>query len=410
MEEEMELLKLLDEKIDNGRKLIEQLKSIEHKVKGADKLGRKINQEIKFLNKVRSAGNVKKEYLQSTNLIHLNAMVERLLSSKEPTSVMKPFKIDNTRLEVDIVCNSGDSWVKVIARNARALTLISLGNGEYGQKSVLDQAKFYLNCAKLHPHRYKLPEVIFHFACGIEIPLAMKLEKLGILVEGERINADDIYSSEETNIEEKIYDNDESDSESIYSDTNDVEKINFSLEMLNSNVKSSEIKVLNLDVSTLLAYVSNMTNGHANFVYLEPLLTLQAEWERSRPLKPILEKLFEGKELLICRTAYCNFMDIIQMIGGPNETLRANELVERATIVDDAVNGRILELSLGGKIKPRSRLVFATGEFTKSITVSANEGFVNAARMQGIECTVVLHEPRSLSEMKEKYAKYDDSS
>lgn len=48
----MELLKLLDEKIDNGRKLIEQLKSIEHKVKGADKLGRKINQEIKFLNKV----------------------------------------------------------------------------------------------------------------------------------------------------------------------------------------------------------------------------------------------------------------------------------------------------------------------------------------------------------------------
>lgn len=202
---------------------------------------------------------------------------------------------------------------------------------------------------------------------------------------------------------------------------------------LSSEVDSEEIASLNLDVSTLLAYVSNMTNGHANYIYREPLLTGQAEWERSRPVKPLLDKLFQDKELLVCETAYKNFVDIVDIIGGPCETARAKELEKKMRIVEDAKDGRIIEkLSLGGKIKNRSRLVFATGESTKSITVSANEGFVRAARMQvsfynartkirslsptlscnclffplhqGIECTVILHEPRSLSEVKERHA------
>lgn len=144
-----------------------------------------------------------------------------------------------------------------------------------------------------------------------------------------------------------------------------------------------EIKLLNLDVSTLLAFVTNMTNGKANFIYKEPLLTSQAEWERSRAVKPILEKFFIDKELVVCKTAYENFMNIIDVIGGPNEVARSNELMKKVKIVDDISRGRIIErLSLGGKIKDRSRVVFATGENLKSITVTANEGFVRAARMQ----------------------------
>ena len=166
-----------------------------------------------------------------------------------------------------------------------------------------------------------------------------------------------------------------------------------------------EIKILNLDVSTLLAYVTNMTNGQCNFIYKEPLLTTQAEWERSRPVKPILEKLFINKELVVCKTAYENFMNIIDVIGGPNEVLRADELLKRVRVVDDIPEGKIIDrLSLRGKIKHRSRIIFATGENLKSVTVTANEGFVRAARMQGIECMVYIHEPRSLSEIKEKNA------
>ncbi|CAB0029704.1 unnamed protein product [Trichogramma brassicae] len=375
--ETQELLKCFDEKIEWGWQMIEKLKQV-HKVEGIDKLIRKIQQEVKFLKKVRSTGNVKKEHLQSTNLIHLNAIVERLLSANEPVSVLKPFKNENSRLEVDIVCNGGSSWVKVIARNAKALTLISCGNAEYGQKSVLDQAEAYLKCAKNYPHMYKPPDIIFYFACGIEIPLAQKLENsLNIIVEGKKI---DVLAEDDVASDDALYS--ESDSQSESSSNSNL----CNLLELNKSIETKSIGILNLDVSTLLAYVTNMTNGHANFLYVEPLLNQQAMWERSSPLKPVLDQLFQDKELIVCQTAYDNFTNIINLI---------------VKIVNDIPQGRVMELSLGGKIKERSRLVFATGENFKSITVSANEGFVRAARMQGVECMVFIHEPRSLSEIKE---------
>ncbi|XP_031848244.1 UPF0415 protein C7orf25 homolog [Nomia melanderi] len=410
MEERAELLKCLQEKIYSGRATIDRLKLV-GKIDGVEKLIRKFQQEIRFLEKVQSTGNVKKEHLQSTNLIHLNAIVARLFCANEPTNVMKPFKYQKSRLEVDIVCNGGASWVKVIARNARALTLISMGNGEYGQKSVLDQATCYLQCAKCYPHLYRPPDVIFHFAYGIEIPLATHLERMGVIVEGDRIDGDNDKSIGIHEVEDKfstcLYT-----SGSVEESSNECRKsINSDLETLNTSSLATEINILNLDVSTLLAYVTNMTNGYDQFTYREPLLTQQAEMERKRPVKPILEELFKDKELIVCQTAYENFMNIIDVIGGPKETLRAKELLSRVRIVDDLPTGRIMErLSLGGKIKDRSRLVFATGENMKSITVSANEGFVRAARMQGIECTVFLHEPRSLSEIKEGYATEISSS
>lgn len=386
MDDKEELLKCLGEKIELGKIAVDKLNEAKN-VEGVEKLVRKFMQEIRFLEKVRTAGTVKKEHLQSTNLIHLNAIVECLFAANEPIHVLKPFNYKNSRLEVDIVCKGGSQWIKVIARNARALTLISKGNGEYGQKSVLDQANCFLQCAINHPHMYRSPEVVFHFASGIEIPLAEKLENKGIVVKGEKIPS-------RTSSNEDFSASDDDSMEDFYFPELDV-----------SNRIDPEIKLLNLDVSTLLAYVTNMTNGHANFVYKEPLLTTQAEWERNRAVKPILENLFQDKELVVCKTAYENFMNIIEVIGGPNEVSRADELMSRVKIVDDIPRGRIVEkLSVGGKIKDRSRIVFATGENLRSVTVTANEGFVRAARMQGIECMVFIHEPRSLSEIKEKNA------
>ena len=123
--------------------------------------------------------------------MHLNAIVRRLLTSKDPTSVLKPFKYENAKLEVDIVCENGSSWVKVIARNPKALTLISCGNAEYGQKSIIDQAETYQRCAKNHPYMYKPPKIIFHFANGVEKFLAHKFNVLqGVEIEGEICETD----------------------------------------------------------------------------------------------------------------------------------------------------------------------------------------------------------------------------
>nr|XP_012139535.1 PREDICTED: UPF0415 protein C7orf25 homolog isoform X3 [Megachile rotundata] len=329
MEEKVELLKCLEEKICSGKATIDRLKLV-GKIDGVEKLIRKIQQEIRFLEKVQSTGNVKKEHLQSTNLIHLNAIVARLFCANEPTNVMKPFKYQKSRLEVDIVCNGGASWVKVIARNARALTLISMGNGEYGQKSVLDQASSYLQCAKCYPYLYRPPDIVFHFAYGIEIPLATRLELMGVIVEGDRIPCEEEKSIDIHDVNEKFSTwmhmlefNGESLDE--YKRNR-----NSNLDTLNISSLVTEIKILNLDVSTLLAYVTNMTNGYDHFIYREPLLTQQAEMERKRPVKPILENIFEDSSSN--RTGEirrCNIHNASEQCG-PNERCLQNSKDEEA--------------------------------------------------------------------------------
>lgn len=63
---------------------------------------------------------------------------------------------------------------------------------------------------------------------------------------------------------------------------------------VNIENKITEVDTLNLDVTTMMAYVSNLTNGHCNFVFKQPLLSQQAAWEAQRPVKPDLERLFQG--------------------------------------------------------------------------------------------------------------------
>lgn len=58
--------------------------------------------------------------------------------------------------------------------------------------------------------------------------------------------------------------------------------------------ENHNINLLNLDVTAMMAYVSNMTNGHCHFIFKQEVLTQQSAWEAERPVKPILEKLFKG--------------------------------------------------------------------------------------------------------------------
>lgn len=61
------------------------------------------------------------------------------------------------------------------------------------------------------------------------------------------------------------------------------------------DVNNLELDTLNLDVTAMMAYVSNMTNGHCNYIFKQAVLTQQAQWESGRPVKPILEKMFHGE-------------------------------------------------------------------------------------------------------------------
>lgn len=62
-----------------------------------------------------------------------------------------------------------------------------------------------------------------------------------------------------------------------------------------SNVENiNKIDKLNLDVTTMLAYVSALTNG-SNFEFADRILAQQSALERSAPVKTMLDKIFEGK-------------------------------------------------------------------------------------------------------------------
>lgn len=89
-----------------------------------------------------------------------------------------------------------------------------------------------------------------------------------------------------------------------------------------------------------------------------------------------------GRELHCCETALSEFRSILSTVGGPEEKERAEEFIRRITIVADQVSDRVQSLYVSGNIKNRSLVIFGTGDTLKAVTVTANSGFVRAAKTQ----------------------------
>ncbi|XP_059056722.1 UPF0415 protein C7orf25 homolog, partial [Achroia grisella] len=392
-----DLLGMLDEKIKFGESLISKLNLVQH-LDGVMKLQRKIRQEVEFLKKLQKSKKVKIEQLSCSNLRHLGAMVECTMRPGV-VAVCKIFHIDdNNKLVIDIISEDGKIWTKVIARNPKSLTALSTGNASYGARSILDQADDYLECAKLYPCMYQSPKVIFEFMSGIEQNLANKLKAVGVIVKGNILpdsnpieDCDDSWESEDT----------------------DEETVCKSQEIVLHDIEQcieehSEITTLNLDVTAMMAYVSNMTNGHCKYVFKQDVLTQQSAWEADRPVKPVLDKFFEGKILICCTTAWDDFQKIVDTLGGPMEKKRTEELKEIIKVIPDDFGGDDdyprRNLKVRGHVRLRSKIVFNFGHRMKALTVSANEGFVRAARQQGVTYAAFIHESRALTESKEATA------
>jgi hypothetical protein len=141
---------------------------------------------------------------------------------------------------------------------------------------------------------------VFEFACGIEKTLADRLALLGITVSGRRLESNELFLQES-----------QCDTASNYSVPTCASKscTDVSCSMLSPGTGSvvycshSDEK-LNLDVTAMLAYVSGLTNGRCNFKFKEPVLNQQAEWERARSVKPVLDQLFQG--VICCVAEYLN--------------------------------------------------------------------------------------------------------
>ncbi|CAH0386342.1 unnamed protein product [Bemisia tabaci] len=377
--------------IQKGNRLVDALSEDQLvNIVGASKLKRKVKQEISFLTKVLQKNLMKKEHVLCSNLHHLEAVVNKIQQTSNIFAISKTFQFTDEsktvkKINVDIVTEDGTKWIKIKSRNPKAITQIATGDSSFGQKSMIDQAIEYLQCADQNPAMFQAPKICIHFAQGVEATLSNILKNMNIDVSGNIISQQlDTGSSF-----------DELTSTSIVSHT-DLQNRRSESEQI-----SRDIQKLNLDVSTMIAYVSSLTNGGSDHLFHDPLLNQQAEWERRRPVKPILDALFQGKTLIACQNAVDDFKTIVETMAGDEETRRAQNLINSIQVVPNTPTAKAMALEKRGKIKTRSINIFGTGDSLGAMTVTANNGFIRSAQSQGMDFVTYVHESRALTENKE---------
>ncbi|XP_075684694.1 UPF0415 protein C7orf25 homolog [Rhinoderma darwinii] len=412
----MSVESMLCDRVAIAKELIKRaevlLKSRAGGVEGGAKLCSKLRAELKFLQKVE-AGKVaiKESHLKSTNLTHLQAIIESAESLEDVVSVLHVFSYsdhigEKQTLVVDVVANGGHTWVKAIGRKAEALHNIWIGRGQYGDKSIIEQAEDYLQASRQQPVQYSSPHIIFAFYNSVSNPMAEKLKQMGISVRGDIVA---VHSSveivQEENDSSGSGSDDESDDGSELLHIGKVDREN----IVASVAFPREIKVevcnrVNLDITTLITYVSALSHGGCHFIFKEKVLTEQATQERQEKVLPLLDSFMEGKELFACECAVRDFQSILETLGGPHEKERAVLLIQRINVVPDQPCERALKLAASSKINSRSISIFGTGDALRAITMTANSGFVRAANNQGVKFSVFIHQPRALTESKESSA------
>uniref|UniRef100_UPI00398EDBAA UPF0415 protein C7orf25 homolog n=1 Tax=Pristiophorus japonicus TaxID=55135 RepID=UPI00398EDBAA len=408
----MSLQKILSERIAEARELLDRAEALSRSraggVQGGPKLCGKLKAELKFLRKVEAGKvSVKESHLQSTNLTHLKAVIESAESLEDVVSLLHVFNYqehsgDKQSLVVDVVANGGLTWVKAIGRKAEALHSIWVGRGQYGDKSIVEQAEDYLEASKQQLVQYSNPHIVFAFYNGISSPMAERLKEMGLSVRGDIVAVNSMIDFMEE------ADDNSTDSDEDLEEPLQVTKVDRST-IVASVAFPTEVKVdfcnrVNLDITTLITFVSAVSHGGCCFIFKEKVLTEQASQEREESVLPKLQAFMKDKELFACESAVKDFQAILETLGGPGEKARAQKLLQGITVVPDQPSERASKLEASAKINSRSITIFGTGDALKAITMTANSGFVRAADNQGVKFSVFIHQPRALTESKEPTA------
>uniref|UniRef100_A0A3P9CXS9 Chromosome 7 open reading frame 25 n=1 Tax=Maylandia zebra TaxID=106582 RepID=A0A3P9CXS9_9CICH len=383
----MSLQAVLQQRISSAQQLLQRAETLCLGVEGHQKLCGKLRAELRFLQRVEAGEvHVKESHLHSTNLTHLTAIVDSAQSLDDITALLHVFTYQDSAghrrtLVVDVVANGGHTWVKAVGRKAEALHNIWQGRGQYGDKSIIRQAEDFLQASRQQPVHYCHPHVIFAFYNGVSSPMADHLRDMGVSVRGDivAVNAEE-DTSELTRVDRGTV----------------VASLAFP-----AQVHVEECRRVNLDITTLITYVSSLSHGRCHFAFREHVLTEQAAQECRQQVLPQLDAFMEGKELFACRAAVHDFQVILNTLGGPGEKERAQKLLARLHVVDDQPSERTLHLTPSAKINRRSLMIFGTGDWLRAVTMTANSRFVRAAANQGVRYSVFIHQPRALTEGKE---------
>ncbi|XP_053293710.1 UPF0415 protein C7orf25 homolog [Pleuronectes platessa] len=402
----------VQERIGSAQVLLQRAEQLCPGVEGHQKLCGKLRAELRFLRRVEAGElQVKESHLHSTNLTHLTAIVESAESLEDVAALLHVFTYQDTfgcrqTLVVDVVANGGHTWVKAVGRKAEALHNIWQGRGQYGDKSIISQAEDFLQASRQQPVHYRDPQIVFAFYNGVSCPMADRLRDMGVSVRGDIVAVNSV-AIEEGREEEAEEDDGEAAEEDHEEEMEACELTRVDRGTVVASlafpvkVQVEECQRVNLDITTLITYVSSLSHGHCHFTFREPVLTEQAAQERHLQVLPQLDTFMSGKELFACRAAVSDFKLILDTLGGPGEKERAEKLLARLHLVDDQPSERTLRLTPSAKVNQRSLTIFGTGDTLRAVTMTANSRFVRAAANQGVRYSVFVHQPRALTEGKE---------
>ncbi|XP_007542744.1 UPF0415 protein C7orf25 homolog [Poecilia formosa] len=415
----MSLQATLQDRISSAQALLQRAEHLCPGVEGHQKLCGKLRAELRFLRRVEAGElQVKQSHLHSTNLTHLTAIVDSAQNLEDVVALLHVFSYRDAAgrcrtLVVDVVADVGLTWVKAVGRKAEALHNIWQGRGQYGDKSVVRQAEDFLLASRQMPVNYRHPRIVFAFYNGVSSPMADRLRHLGVAVRGDIVAVRVEEEEEKDEGEEEERDEEEVEEEEEEANPDDPEgELASSLTQVQRGTVLARLAFplpplpeecgrVNLDITTLIAYVSALSHGRCHFSFREPVLTEQAAQERRWPVLPSLDAFMAGKQLFACHAAVTDFRTILDTLGGPGEKERAQTLLARLHLVDDQPSERSRRLTPSAKVNRRSLAIFGTGDFLRAVTMTANSRFVRAAANQGVRYSVFIHQPRALTEGKE---------
>jgi len=369
-------------------------------ISGLSKLQKRVQSEKEFVAELLS-GQIKlqQSHVECSNLGYLAAVFDIAEVEIDVIAIQKIYhnvvEKKKERYEVDIVCRNGGMWIKVKAMKPETIQSLFFGNGSYGTKGIDAVAEQMIHCAEQHPYNFKPPVCIFWFVNGVTSDVVEELESIGIISHGTVIDQSKLTTNK------------------LKGKKKDLKQLVEEKEMFFTSIPqetvdfTSECEVANLDITTLICYVSHIANeldinGNATTVYNDVLLQQQADEERKCPVLPVINKMMEGKKLVCTNIAWEKFWVILETIGGEQEKQRANNLLQRIQIIDVDPSPRALSLSIGSKIKQQHIDIFGTGDSMKAVTLTANAAFLRVASDQGVDFNVLLHPARALTEQKIK--------
>uniref|UniRef100_A0A2P2IME0 Uncharacterized protein LOC107644642 n=1 Tax=Rhizophora mucronata TaxID=61149 RepID=A0A2P2IME0_RHIMU len=175
-------------------------------------------------------------------------------------------------------------------------------------------------------------------------------------------------------------------------------------------IMAAEDDLVNFDTTALVAIVSGISNGCSEKLLATPEIELkkwfkgnlefvvaQAISEMQNPILAELAVAISGKRGIICQSVLSEFKELVSMCGGPNEKIRAEEILKHLMVVPDSPSERMLGLPTTRKLTLKNKFVFGTGDHWHAPTLTANMAFVRAVSQTGISLYTVEHRPRALT-------------